>query len=140
MIGAIIAKRKLNSAFDALNNRDVDKFLANWADEATFIFPGYVSVGGEFKGKPAIRDWFGRMIKQCPKINFMARHVCIQNIFDMTGTNHVAVEWDVELTNKDGIQVKNSGVTRIDLKMGKAVLVKDYIFDPEAVKKEWGEA
>ena len=139
MIGAIIAKRKLRSAFDALNNHDLDKFLADWSDEATFIYPGDVSVSGEYKGKQAIKEWFRKMIKQCPEIHFTTQHVCLQNIFDMTGTNHVAVEWDVELTNKDGQQVRNRGVTRIDMKMGKAVLVMDYIFDLEAVKKEWGE-
>ena len=140
MIGAIIARRKLSSAFDALNNHDLDKFLADWADDAIFIYPGEVSVGGEFKGEPAIKEWFGKMIEQCPRIHFTTRHVCVRNIFDMTGTNHVAVEWDVELTNKDGKQVRNNGVTRIDLKMGKATFVKDYIFDSQGIKEEWGEA
>ena len=78
-------------------------------------------------------------MEQFPQINFAIKHVCLQNICDMTGTNHIAVEWDVQLTNKDGKEIQNSGVTTLDLKMGKAILVRDYIFDSEKVKEGWGE-
>ncbi len=41
----------------------------------------------------------------------------------------VSAHWDINLMNRDGINIKNSGVTIIHLKFGKAVLVKDYLFD-----------
>ena len=139
MIGTLIAKSKIRSGFNYLNQHRINEFLKDWAEEAIFIYPGNISVSGDFKGKKAIEEWFRKFMDQFPKINFIIKHICLQNIFDMTGTNHVAVEWDVLLTNKDGKELKNSGVTTLDLKMGKAVLVRDYIFDYETVKKGWGE-
>jgi ketosteroid isomerase-like protein len=54
MIGALIAKSKVTSSYDLLNSRDIKKFLANWHDDATWIYPGNVSASGEFRGKQAI--------------------------------------------------------------------------------------
>ncbi len=139
MIGALIAKSKVRKGFSRLNNRDVASFISDWAEDATFIYPGHVSVSGEYKGKKAIEEWFQKFMEQFPQISFTLKHICVQNIFDMTGTNHIAAEWDIKLTNKEGTQLQNSGVTTLDTKMGKAVLVRDYIFDSEKVRIGWGE-
>ena len=57
MIGAMIGKRRVRSAFASLNRRDLPAFLANWAEDATFIFPGDVpGVSGKIEGKKAIED------------------------------------------------------------------------------------
>ena len=139
MIGTFIAKRKIRSGFNYLSKHDIDKFLTDWAEDATFIYPGNISVSGEFQGKKTIEEWFKKFMGQFPQINFTIKHICLQNIFDMIGTNHIAVEWDVNLTNRDGKEIQNSGVTTLDLKMGKAILVRDYIFNLEKVKEGWGE-
>ena len=139
MIGTIIAKSKIRSGFNSLNQHDMDTFLAAWADDATFIYPGNLSVSGEIKGKKAIEEWFRKFMEQYPQVNFTLKHICLQNIFDMTGTNHIAVEWDISLKNKDGKEFQNSGVTTINLKMGKAILIRDFIFDIETARKAWGE-
>ena len=140
MIGTIIAKSKIRSGFNSLNNHDIDTFVADWRDDATFIYPGNMSVSGEIKGKKAIKEWFTKFMEQFPQVQFTLRHICVQNIFDMTGTNQVAVEWDVNLKNRDGKEIHNSGVTSISLRMGKAVLIRDYMFDMEKAKAGWGEA
>ena len=62
MMGAIVARRKVRSAFNSLNKRDLNSFMANWADDATFIQPGILPSSGEIKGKEAIRAWFQKMI------------------------------------------------------------------------------
>ena len=43
MIGAIIAKKKARSGFDALSRHDIDAFLAHWAEDGIFIYPGNLS-------------------------------------------------------------------------------------------------
>jgi uncharacterized protein (TIGR02246 family) len=139
MIGAMIATKATRTAFEALNNRDFEAFLASWVDDATFIYPGNLSVSGEFQGKPAIEAWFRRFLEQYPQVRFMLRSVAVQNIFDLTGTNVVMAEWDFDATNREGTSIKNSGVTVIDVRRGRGVRVKDYIFDHDALKKGWGE-
>jgi ketosteroid isomerase-like protein len=66
MIGALIAKSKVTSSYDLLNNRDIRSFLANWHDDATWVYPGEISAGGEFKGKQAIEEWFQKFLDQFP--------------------------------------------------------------------------
>lgn len=139
MIGAIIAKRKVRSAMDALNRRDLSGFLADWREDATFIYPGTLSVSGRVEGKKAIEQWFQKFLEQFPKVNFIPKNVSVQNIFALGGTNVVAVEWDVALTNREGKDFQNSGVSIVNIKKGKAILVRDYIFDHEVLKRAWGE-
>jgi ketosteroid isomerase-like protein len=56
MIGALVAKSKITSSYDLINSRDIKSFLANWHNEATWAFPGNLSVSGEFNGKKAIEE------------------------------------------------------------------------------------
>jgi len=139
MIGTLMAKSKIRSGFNALNQRDLDTFLAGFADDATWIFPGNFSVSGEFKGKKAVEKWFRNFMEVFPQIKFTVKHIDVQNIFDMIGTNYVAVEWDIHLKNRDGKEFHNNGVTTIDIKMGKAIRGRDYISDLETTRKAWGE-
>ena len=140
MIGALIAKSKVTSSYDLLNGRDIKSFLASWHDEASWAYPGSISVSGEFKGKNAIEGWFQKYLDQFTSIKITPRSVCVKNIFDFVGTNVVAVNWDEALTNKDGNQFQFSGVTVITLKLGKATDARDYIFaTDEELRKAWGE-
>ena len=43
MIGALIARRKASEGLEALNKRDLEVFLKDWADDATFTYPGDLS-------------------------------------------------------------------------------------------------
>lgn len=140
MIGALIAKSKVTSSYDLLNNRDIKRFLANWHDDATWVYPGNLSVSGEFKGKPSIEGWFQKMLDRFSSIRITPNNVCVKNILDLVGTNVVTVEWDEENITKEGNKALFSGVTVITLKFGKAVHARDYIFNTdEETRKAWGE-
>ena len=92
MIGAIIVKSKVRSAFASLNRRDLPAFLSDWAEDATFIYPGNISVSGKMEGKKTIEGWFRKYLEQFPTLKFTLRSVSVQNIFAFGGTNVVAVE------------------------------------------------
>ena len=74
MIGALIAKSKVTSSYDLLNSRDITKFLANWHDESTFVYPGNISASGEFKGKKAIEEFFQKLFDQFPTFKIIEIH------------------------------------------------------------------
>ena len=139
MIGAVIAKKLAGSGLDALNRRDLAKFGDAWAEDATFTFPGNTSMSGEMKGKKEIEAWFAKMMEQFPKINFTVKEVFVSNIFAFGATNSIAVEWDIVETNREGKEFHNSGVTTIRIKGGKAVAIRDYIFNTDILKEAWGE-
>ena len=138
MIGVIATKRKVRSAFDSLSLHNLDTFIANWGEDATFIHRSSRSVSGEVQGKEAIEEWFRRFTEHYPISSFTVKNVCVENIFALGGNNVVAVAWDVKLANKDGKEFENSGVTLINVKKGKAALVQDYIFDLEVAKAASG--
>ena len=129
MIGALIAKRALASAFDALNRHDLPQFMSAWRDDGAFVYPGDIPESGTFQGKGAVEGWFRRFFDQFPAIQFDLKDICVRNIFDVSGTNVVAVHWNLELKNREGRVGKNSGVTVVSIKRGRVFFVKDFIFD-----------
>ena len=141
MIGAVVAKRAIADAFEAMNRHDLSRFMSAWRDDGVFIYPGEIPASGTFEGKSAVEGWFRNFFDQFPKIQFDIQDICVRNIFALTGTNVVAVHWNIQLTNRDGRVGQNSGVTVISIKGGKVFLVKDFIFDlGENFKLNWGSA
>jgi ketosteroid isomerase-like protein len=139
MIGAIIARNAIGKAFEALNRQDLTSFMSAWRDDGVFIYPGEIPQSGKFEGKTAVEEWFKNFFQQFPKIQFSIYDVCVRNILAITGTNAIAVHWDIQLTNQNGREGQNSGVTVINIAGGKVVRAKDYIFDlGENFKRNWG--
>ena len=139
MIGALIAKRTTRAAYEALNQHDLETFLKGWHEDATFIYPGDIKVSGKHEGKTAIREWFQTFMNQFPKFEFKVKRVAVTNIFDVVGSIVVITEWDAKITNKDGFSSENSGTTVTESKNGKAIHVKDYLFNANEVwRKVWG--
>jgi ketosteroid isomerase-like protein len=138
VIGALVAKKALTSAFDALNRHDLPKFMSAWRDDGVFVYPGDIPESGTAQGKKAVEDWFRRFFQQFPEIRFDVQDVCVRNVFDLSGTNVVAVHWDIQLTNREGRVGKNSGVTVVSIERGKVFLVQDFIFDlGENFRRSW---
>jgi ketosteroid isomerase-like protein len=129
MIGALIAKKAIADAFNAMNRHDLVKFMSAWRDDGEFIYPGEIPASGTFRGKGAVESWFRNFFDQFPKIEFDVQDICVRNIFAFSGTNVVAVHWIIRLTNREGRAGQNSGVTVINIKRGKVIHVKDFIFD-----------
>jgi len=141
MIGAIIAKKSIAACFEAMNRQDLDEFMSHWREDSVFTYPGEIPESGTYEGKDSIKGWFRNFFDKHQRIHFDLQDICVKNIFDLTGTNVVAVHWNVCLTNLDGIEGHNSGVTVINIEGGKASLVKDFIFDlGENFKLNWGTA
>lgn len=140
MIGAVIAKRKARSVFDALSRRDVAKVTAELAEDATWTFPGNVSISGETRGKKAVEVAMANWMAHFPKIDFTIKDVFVSNIFALGATNNIAIEWEIAMTNLKGKEFRNSGVSIMTVKGGKAVAEKEYLFSTDILKEAWVEA
>jgi ketosteroid isomerase-like protein len=138
MIGALVARKAIAGAFEAMNRHDLPEFMSAWRDDGVFIYPGEIPASGTFRGKSAVEGWFRNFFDQFPRIHFDVQDICVRNIFALTGTNVVAVHWNIYLTNREGRVGENSGVTVITIKGGKVSLVQDFIFDVgENFKLNW---
>jgi ketosteroid isomerase-like protein len=129
VIGAIIARKAIANAFEALDRHDLSKFMSGWRDDGVFVYPGDIPESGSFEGKNAVQDWFRNFLDQFPKIHFDIKDICVKNIFALSGSNVISVHWDILLTNRNGREGQNSGVTVIEIVGGKVHRVRDYIFD-----------
>ena len=141
MIGALIARKALADAFGALNRHDLPTFMSAWRDDGAFVYPGAIPESGTFTGKSAVEGWFRRFFEQFPTIQFSVHDICVRNLLDVSGTNVVAVHWDLQLKNREGRSGKNSGVTVVSIRRGRVFFVKDFIFDlGENFRRNWSAA
>lgn len=138
MIGAIVARRAIRDAFAALDRHDLSQFMSGWREDGVFVYPGEIPESGSFEGKTAVEGWFRNFFDQFPKIHFDIQDICIKNIFAFTGTNVVSVHWKIYLTNRNGREGQNSGVTVVTVEGGKVSRAKDYVFDlGENFRSNW---
>ncbi len=129
MIGVFISKIKVIKGFEQLSNHELDKIISSWRDDCILIYPGDVAGSGRFEGKTSIRNWFQNFFEQFPGLKFTVRNICVDRIFDFTGTNTIAVYWEVDVTNRKGVKFHNRGFTKLNLKFGKITKSEDFFFD-----------
>ena len=103
------------------------------------FIPGMCLLSGTNKGKSTVSAWFNHLMVAGPSVHFSIKSICVDNIFDLIGTNVITVEWDNSVTNRKGINILVSGVSVIRIKKGRIIKVCDYIFDPEKLPIAWCE-
>ena len=141
MIGAILAKRGVAGGYDAMNRRDLPAMMADWHEDAKFIYPGDVPASGTFKGKSVIEAWFRRYFEQFQDVNFEVLDICVRDIFDLIGNNVIIGHWNVQVTSQEGQTGGWSGVSIFTLQRGKVIDLKDIIFDVgDEFRRCWGAA
>jgi ketosteroid isomerase-like protein len=129
VIGALIAKRKVAAAFEALNRQDLAGFMSGWRDDGVFIYPGDIPESGTYRGKAAVEAWFRHFLEQFPVLRFEVQAICVRNIFDLVGNNVIAACWTRQMTNRSGREAQDRGVSVVTAKLGKVVSVEDFFFD-----------
>jgi len=139
MIGAIMAKKLARSSIEAFNRRDLKKSFDGLAEDATFTFPGNISISGVTKGKKAIEACHAKMLEHFPKMHFTVKETFVSNIFAIGATNNIAVEYDLAYTNREGKEFHNSGVNIARVKGGKVLSMQEYISNTDITKEAWGK-
>ena len=129
MTGARAAKKTITDLYYAINSRELARFMAACDDNGVFIYPGEVPSSGTFQGKGAVEEWFRKFFDQFTKIQFEIQDVCVRSVLGLSGSNVVAVHWNLQLTNREGRVGQHNGVTVVKIKDVKVVQMKDFIFD-----------
>lgn len=139
MIGAYVLKRMMGSGTNVMNDRDVEKILEHWRDDAVMIYPGKMSVSGRIEGKEDLKEFFAKFMVQFPELNFTINETYIKDMFAVGFSNTIASEFEVVYTNKHGETFENKGITVIKIKRGKVEQIEDYYFDTEKLTRAWRE-
>jgi ketosteroid isomerase-like protein len=125
MIGALMAKRNARKRFAARAENDVETFLASFAEDAVFKFPGESPVGGTFRGREAIRAQFEQFRDRTKGVQFELVNVFVNRLLAFGATNEVAVQWRMRLGD-----LSNEGVAIVHIRRGQIVLLHEFLFNP----------
>ena len=135
MIGAMLIKRAVREGYAAVSRQDLDAVVELFHEDAVFEFPGETIKSGRFEGREAIREWFANWFERMPVTRFTIRHISVENIFALSDSNVVHVEWDVEEVDREGHRYWLTGVGAFVIEHGQVRSVKDYIFDQPLLEK-----
>lgn len=139
MIGALVAKRLARKSYDAINRGDLATTMAGWSDDATFTYPGHLTVSGTRQGKQDVEAWFRHFFTTIPKRTFRPLSIAVDNIFDLVGNNVIAVQWDNRPVNSAGEEFYVRGMTVLTVRWGKITSAVTYILDYDVLPRLWGE-
>ena len=139
MLGALITRRLVRGVFSALERGDHAALLAYLRDDATWAWPGDLSVSGVSRGRREIAAWLSVFRERVPTNRFELRSVCVDNPFDLAGTNVVVVEWANAPVNRRGVGFFVRGMSTLHVVRGRIVGVRHYVFDYERLRELWDE-
>ena len=132
MIGALILKLGLGRGWDALNRGDLDYFERYLADDVVFEQPGPPPIGGRVVGKAAWRAMMQAWFDAVPTYHYHILHAALAKPWALTLTNTVITEFEVTETNAAGVTRVGRGIDVSEMRRGKIVSERTYMFDPAA--------
>lgn len=138
MVGALLVQREFCAIGAAFERRDADVLLRDWADDAVFEFGGAGGVSGHFEGKEAIRGWFDRWFTRMESLEMTIRRVAVARPWALGLSNTVMVEFVAEETSHDRVTTHTEGVTVYDVRRGRVVRARNYLFDEQSEIGVWG--
>jgi ketosteroid isomerase-like protein len=104
--------------FKLVNQRDMTAFEKLLADNAKFYFPKTKPL----LGKERVLRFFNILFKRFPKLEFKVERTVVQG-------STVVVHWTNQGLRKDQQPYDNEGVTWLEIKDGKVILISDFFKD-----------
>jgi ketosteroid isomerase-like protein len=139
MIGALMLrmmwKRTVEKEFA---HKDADQVLKAWADDGVFEFGGTNGMSGRFVGKEQLRGWVTKWFDRMDRIDFTVERVALERPWALGLTNTVFSEAHVSETAHDGTVASADLVIVDEVRRGKLVHERVYLFDETADLMMWG--
>jgi ketosteroid isomerase-like protein len=131
MIGAIILKMGAKRGWAAINRRDLEPLLKYVTDESVLEVPGRPPWGGRFVGKEAWRAWFDAWYAAVATFEYRVLREALANPYALGFSNTVLTEFEIDATTHDGRTWHGRGIDVSEMRSGKYVVDRTYMFDPE---------
>jgi ketosteroid isomerase-like protein len=116
MYHAFVRKR-IRDLFAAVSRGDAEPVLRAFADQFEHSFLGDTALGGSRKTLAATRQWYERLYRLLPDIQFYLRQICVSG---SPWNTLVLVDWEETNSGTDGVRTTNRGIHVIHLKWGRA--------------------
>jgi ketosteroid isomerase-like protein len=116
MYHAFVRKR-IRDLFAAVSRGDAEPVLRAFASQFEHSFLGDTALGGSRKTLAATRQWYERLYRLLPDIQFYLRQIRVSGA---PWNTLVLVDWEETNSGTDGVRTTNRGIHVIHLKWGRA--------------------
>jgi ketosteroid isomerase-like protein len=120
----LIVKQIVRRAFRHLSAGDYEVIVKQFGPESRFLFAGDHALGGERRGRAAVRQWFEEMLRLFPGIRIEPQDVVVNG---WPWNTVVATHLVISATLADGRPYRNEGMQLLRLRWGR--VVEDLIFE-----------
>ena len=139
MIGALVLKvlwkRRVEAAFA---DRDLDRVMSGWAPDGVLEFGGTGAMSGRYAGHAEIRTWMQTWFERMAELHVRVGRVALARPWALGLDNTVMYEFHVEETSHDGVSVVADVLVVAELRRGRIVHSRDYLFDETPERVMWG--
>ena len=111
-------KTTVQSFFDLVNERNLDKLESLLSNNAEFLFPKTQPL----IGKKRIIKFLSLLFRQYPELSFTVERIIIQE-------NQAAVLWANKGRNRKNQTYENEGVTILEAEKEKIIFISDFFKD-----------
>ena len=119
-----IVAQKVRQGFREMSKGNYQAALALFAEDVYFSFSGDHAMGGECHTKAQVTQWFERLYRIFPGVQFEVRSVAVSGWpWNTTATT----QFTVRATLRDGQPYENRAIQFLRLRWGK--IVEDVIFE-----------
>jgi ketosteroid isomerase-like protein len=113
-----IVKRIARKNFQRVNERDFDALLEGCATNIHHRFGGHHALGGERRGRKALRRWFARLGRLGPTLKITVHDIWVKGMpWDTT----IIIRWTATQDMPDKSPYHNRGVHIVRMMWGKIV-------------------
>jgi ketosteroid isomerase-like protein len=138
MIGAVLTRARLSRLFASMRRKDWQAVCRDISDDGVFEFPGRSTMSGRHEGRPAIEAFWRRDFDRMQSFNIRPKRIALAHPYAFGATNTALVEWVADEVTRDGITAHLEGVAVIEIRRGKMIFARDYVFDPSLLEPIWG--
>ncbi len=132
MIGALLMKWGTSRGWRAVNRRDLDYFDRYLAADIVLEQPGPPPIGGRNVGRAAWRRAMQAWMNAVPSFHYRILHIAIDPPWALGLTSTVITEFEVTETDAQGRSRVARGIDVSEMRRGKVVAERTYMFDPAA--------
>lgn len=110
-------RNRVRRLFDAVNRGDAEPVLRLFARKFEHSFLGDHALGGTRTTLAATREWYARLYRLLPDIEFETRRIWISG---GPWRTTIVIEWNETNSGTDGLRTWNCGLHAMELRWGRA--------------------